>query len=92
MKRKFFAIPVFVGMSLFLTPSFAPAQVPGVPQDPNNEHGGTDNGNGNNGQNNGVNKNTDAPFDIGVGILIAAGAAIALKKANDSRKKKAVGV
>ena len=75
---------IAVGLIL-LTPSAMRAQVPGIPQDPNKPHGGNDNGTGNNGINN--SKNTNAPFDTGVGILIAAGAAIGAKKAYDKRKK-----
>lgn len=85
MKGKFFAMALFVSLELISNPFFVSAQVPGVPRDPNNTHGGTDNGNGNNGINNG--QNTDAPFDIGLGILVAAGAVIGVKKAYDKRKK-----
>ena len=70
---------------LLLTPYAIPAQVPGIPQDPNKPHGGNDNGGGNNGINNA--QNTNAPFDTGLGILIAAGAAVGIKKAYDKRKK-----
>ena len=86
MTRKILTVFALSSFLLLSTPSFVHTQVPGVPQDPNKPHGGPDNGRGNNGINNGAN-NTDAPFDISLGILIAAGAAIGIKKAYDKRKK-----
>lgn len=55
-----------------------------IPADGNNVHGMVNNG-GN--YNNGVRKQTDVPFDGGIGLLIAAGIGVRAKKAYDKRKR-----
>jgi hypothetical protein len=74
---------IVVVCSVVFTSSSVRAQVPGDPQDPNNIHGRSDNGNGNNGRNNGV----SAPLDGGLSLLLAGGICYGIKKAYNKRKQ-----
>ena len=88
MKSKFLfaALLMVAGTTIPTTNILAQGQVTQVPvpNDPNNNHGKDDKGVGNGGYDNGV---TQAPFDAGLGILVAAGVGVGIRRAYKRRQK-----
>ena len=84
--KHFFAAVAIAGLALsspfLLQAQGQVTQVP-VPNDVNNDHGQNDKGVGNGNYDNGV---TQAPFDAGLGILIAAGIGVGVRRAYKKRK------
>lgn len=89
MKLKLFFPVVLLGAALHTLPQNAIAQKdPKVKDFKSNKDGGSGKPGGAPGKpGKAPNKNKDAPFDLGLGLLIGAGAAYGLKKALDNKRR-----